>query len=353
MTLRIGRWDCDACGYKGNLGPLTACEKCGSSRPANVKFYLTDDAEIVTDKTDIEKAKMGADWVCSFCTGHNKVYDTICVNCGNDRDKTDGDHSLQTRNIYNSENKTTTTAVKPVKKTNLKGGCAKIIVSVLGLLIISFIVLELLKKEVSVTIIGHLYETNIAYEQYKLVEESDWSLPTNATLLKKSREIHHYNKVSDGYETKTRTVQVKVGERQVKTGVKDLGNGYYEDIYESESIYEDKTETYQEEKFKEVPVYETKYTYEIYRWVAQMPLTSAGSGINITYHPNFNLIVSDSNFKITKTQITHFIQIKDAENEITKHEVSEPFWTKYSDGTSIKAERSAFGDYSEFEKLNK
>ena len=103
----------------------------------------------------------------------------------------------------------------------------------------------------------------------KLVTEEDWSLPQGSVKLGEFRAVHHYDKVPDGYETKTRQVQVKVGEKKVKVGVKDLGNGYFKDIYENRPVYETKTETYRETKYRDVPVYMTKYKYKMMKWIEE------------------------------------------------------------------------------------
>ena len=107
MAIKIGKWDCEQCGYVGNLGPNTHCEKCAAARPENVVFYLTEDSKIVKDLNVIRDAKSGADWVCSFCNGHNKVSDQNCQSCGNDRDETDGDESLKEKiHLFNKNTKT-------------------------------------------------------------------------------------------------------------------------------------------------------------------------------------------------------------------------------------------------------
>ncbi|MCB0838989.1 MAG: zinc finger Ran-binding domain-containing family 2 protein, partial [Bacteroidetes bacterium] len=87
MAVRVGRWDCDVCGHIGNYGPHTKCASCGASRPANVKFYLPKDAEIVTDKEQLKEARAGVDWICGHCYSQNKAKDTVCNSCGNPRDE--------------------------------------------------------------------------------------------------------------------------------------------------------------------------------------------------------------------------------------------------------------------------
>ena len=54
-VIRIGRWDCDSCGKRGVHGDSYSCDRCGAGHPEDVEFYLTDDAEIVTDEAGIDR----------------------------------------------------------------------------------------------------------------------------------------------------------------------------------------------------------------------------------------------------------------------------------------------------------
>ncbi|NJN78170.1 MAG: hypothetical protein HC803_07440 [Saprospiraceae bacterium] len=83
MGVYVGRWDCDYCGNVGNLGPHSHCSQCGSSRPADVVFYMPRGVETkVTDNAELEIAKEGANWVCAFCSNSNRNVYKACVSCG-------------------------------------------------------------------------------------------------------------------------------------------------------------------------------------------------------------------------------------------------------------------------------
>ena len=69
------------------------------------------------------------------------------------------------------------------------------------------------------------------------------------------------NPFFDHYETRTRTVKVKEGEERYVSGQRDKGNGYFEDVYSTRPVYEDR-----EEEYRDVPVYQTKYLYTVYEW---------------------------------------------------------------------------------------
>ena len=95
MGIQVGRWDCKYCGHKGNLGPETKCAECGAPRAKDVKFYLPEDAEYLTDEAAIQAAEAGPDWHCDHCGADNKAGSTKCRQCGNDR--TEEDEARQTR----------------------------------------------------------------------------------------------------------------------------------------------------------------------------------------------------------------------------------------------------------------
>jgi hypothetical protein len=55
-----------------------------------------------------------------------------------------------------------------------------------------------------------------------------------------------------------------VGTRKVKTGHRDLGNGFFEDVYRDEPVYRDH------------PVYRTRLTCEVRRWVPDRTVKASG-----------------------------------------------------------------------------
>ena len=72
MAVREGRWDCQYCGTMGILGRHTVCTSCAKSRPEGTKFYLADDAPVVTEGQQLKEAQLGADWICPYCASSNR-----------------------------------------------------------------------------------------------------------------------------------------------------------------------------------------------------------------------------------------------------------------------------------------
>src|SRR4051812_31996448 len=81
MAIREGKWKCPSCSTV-NRGAETQCGQCGTTRDANVKFFLDDNAEAVTDAEQLKKAQAGADWVCEFCGNSSSQLSPTCSGCG-------------------------------------------------------------------------------------------------------------------------------------------------------------------------------------------------------------------------------------------------------------------------------
>ena len=123
---------------------------------------------------------------------------------------------------------------------------------------------------------GFTWERVIDIEEFTLCHEDDWSIPPGAKVTDEKQEIHHYDRVLDHYETKTRQVSHQEFDGY-DTHYQDLGNGQARTIQTPryKTVYT--TETYQEPVYKSVPVYRTKYYYDIGRWKIVDNLTTMGN----------------------------------------------------------------------------
>lgn len=349
MAIKVGRWDCHQCGHKGNKGPETKCEKCGAPRPKDVKFYLPEDAEIVTNKQKIKQARTGADWVCSYCGAHNKAYNSNCHSCGNDRQATDGDKSLQQKTYKTDE---TPRGEEPdVEKEKKSGISAKFKRRVKRVLIgfaaffFILIVLAMFEQKEQGQIVGHEWKRTVEIEHNANVMEEGWQLPSNAELIDTFTDIHHYDKEFDGYETRTRTVKKKVGTEKVKVGEKDLGNGYFEDVYEERPVYEKVEEEYQAKKYKKIPVYRTKFKYYVKKWKRDTPAVSSGNNHTAEW-PTDPRLNDKENYRVMQKTEEYYLIIEDHNQEVQKEVVPLHFWSKYQKGDSITITASSvFGYY--------
>lgn len=345
MTIREGKWDCKVCNRKGNRGPDSYCGSCGSPRPDNVEFYLPDDEEEVTDEIKLNEAEAGADWRCSYCSTQNNAFDNFCVSCGNKRDISGGDVSLEQKEIRFDNTENTAITEPPEEKASGKG--KKIIIAAISVAIgfAAILGISSIKTDIPVRITGFEYNAKISYDTYKLVTEDDWILPAGAEKLSEYRAVHHYDKIPDGYVTRTRQVQVKVGEKKVKVGVKNLGNGYFKDIYENKPVYETKTESYNETKYSDVPVYMLKYRYRMMKWIKEKPLEFTGNYKNPVFNIKYEEFKkSPDRFRNVITSAKYYLNVIDDDGKTHKDEVLFETWSREELNNSITAEKSKFFD---------
>lgn len=338
MSILVGRWDCAACGHKGVKGPLTRCPNCGSARPENVTFYLPDEEEVVTDAEEIRKAKSGADWVCSHCSTHNKAWENQCNGCGSPRDEAqEGDRQLEERDLPLHRPKAAPTSPSPRRGGNKK---TRIAFGAVAALVVLLFVIFMQESEYLVKVEAHRWQREVAVEQYRQVEEEDWQVPPEGRVIKSFKAIHHTERKLRGYETRTRTVRVKVGEEQYVAGTRDLGNGNFEKIYKTRPVYEERQETYEEPVYDEIPVYRTKYRYAIFRWKRADPLRASGNGTD-AYWPELPRKEDPKNWRTGERSGRYTLVVSEENGKKHEEEVSQSFWRSVQDGQEIKARKGA------------
>ncbi|MCS6989652.1 MAG: zinc finger Ran-binding domain-containing protein [Chloroherpetonaceae bacterium] len=330
--IRVGRWDCAVCGHKGNLGYETKCSQCGAPRGKNAKFYLPDDSPEVTDEQRLAQARAGADWICDYCGADNKATDAQCRSCGNAR--TEADIARQTREIRFDA--PPSPAPKPLARTNSNKAHY-----LFGALLLLGVVLFLLfrHRETTVVVTGREWVREIRTEKFIPVIEEGWSVPSGAKLIKSFQDVHHYEQVLAGYETRYRDVKKPVGTERVKVGARDLGNGYFEDIYETRTIYKTVREPYEEPVYRSVPVYATKHRYEIYRWKPDQVYRATGRDLSPQWP---NVPPATQTHREAERRETYILHFKDERDNEFSEECDFDFWKSVKDGDRVRAERNAF-----------
>jgi len=350
MAIYVGRWDCTSCGNLGNLGPKLHCEKCGSPRPENVKFYMASEKEVL-DKKKISQAKAGVDWICAFCNSQNHAMQNKCNSCGaskNDSEKKLKEIKYGRGKVLTSskqENKIDASSSNIIKKSKLskatKIGCLYIPISIIGLIIIFMVLVNVFTTPIDVEVVGTHWERKIEIERYLLLTENDWSVPIGGELISQQQAIHHYNQVQTGTVTRTRDIQVKVGTETYVCGKRDLGNGYFEDEYCTRDIYETQTETYEDPVYKQDPVYRTQYTYRIWRWKKSNSLKEKGNNFKPIWSK-----VSGSKIRATDSIAEYSIFIINNKNNKVEEDLKYDQWIKLKLHDKIKAKKSTlFGIY--------
>jgi hypothetical protein len=246
MAVREGKWRCPFCAGV-NLGRELRCGGCGATRDKDVSFFLDDEAPEVTDAALLEAARAGADWLCAHCQTSNRPDAPRCRNCGAER----GD----ARERPVQELLRRPPPAPPSRRT--RSGARRWLWPALALLAattagVAYCALR--TTSAPVTVAGFEWERTLEVEAHRMVEETAWAdeLPAGARVLSRSREVR-------------RTDSVQVGTERVKVGVRDLGNGFFEDVHEERPVHEQR------------PVYAERVRYEAPRWVTARTLRATGA----------------------------------------------------------------------------
>jgi hypothetical protein len=318
-----GFWDCPYCGEKRIGGLQMKCTNCGASRGEDIKFYMDDPKNYISE----EKAKTiskNPDWLCSFCGAYNSDNNSECENCSATRteseknyfeiqkqkklkemekkqqtekintdddsdysdDSDDSDDREIRDNVFNNNHyNDTLPEVATLSKEYRQVNWTKILqwsgitIGIVSLIVALFFLF--MPKTQEGTVDGFAWSRSIAIEEYKTIDENGWVLPSGARLHYTKEEIRTYEDVIDHYETKTRTYTEQVIDHYetVVTGHKDNGNGTFSEITSQRPVYrtETRTETYQDPVYRKEPVYDTKYYYEIDKWVHKDDIDTSGN----------------------------------------------------------------------------
>lgn len=346
MAIREGRWDCQYCGTVGVLGRHKSCPVCASARPEGTKFYLPADAEVVTDDELLGYAQIGPDWICAFCSSSNGADRHDCHSCGASREATSEQQKVTTYGLdevpRSGDMDFSEPAPRPTSKatTNatanrtwmwIAGGVVAFLLLCCGLPLLFSGAFS--NDNQTVTVDQYSWERAVEVEDFRTVTEEDWTLPAAGRVLAQEERIHHYEEVLERYETRTREVseQVQVGTNEYVCGQRDLGNGFFEDVMCSDPVYETRyrTESYEEPIYRDEPVYQTFYTYEIDKWIVDRTLSEAGLHAE-PFWPNVTLAEGEREGERTESYSIVFVSTDDGETYTLEFPYSE--WISYEPG---------------------
>ncbi|MBE5821340.1 MAG: hypothetical protein E7311_01980 [Clostridiales bacterium] len=367
-----GFWNCKYCGSQKIKGRFRECPNCGKPRDKDTRFEMPDKITYVPEE-EAKNISRNPDWLCQYCNSLNPDSVTTCKSCGAERtsenldyfenkaklevkestlssysndsfsnyeeDSSEKDDDDNYSDYYNNYSSSSNSSSSNFFKNNWKvlTGIPIILALIIGMIYL------FIPKEQTVTIDNLRWERSIDIERYQTVKESDWSLPSNARLLYSNLEFSHFQQVLDHYETKSRQVAKEriVGYEEYVTGHRDLGNGYYEEITSQRPIYETyyETEYYEEPVYKDVPIYLTKYYYEIDKWLHERYVETNGKDKN-PYWGETNL---SKNERVSSKSEKYYIIYLDKDNKSKELTIDFESWKKLELNQTIKIKVSILG----------
>lgn len=290
-------WDCQSCGRKGILARHRTCPYCGS--PKTVTNYIGDNPRSRTVSEEDKSLFTGvADWKCEYCGRLNKSDVETCIGCGSAREEAEKDYfdvraDEQKEKQKQEERRRAREHVSDVEvQSNNSQRSSSISVSRLSrgreylskigivsalVMLFALIVFLCMPKSDTLQVKSLDWYRCIDIEVEKTFTENDWDMPIGARLLYTNNEVHHYDDVIDHYED----VQVTKYKEEV-TGhyytYEDNGDGTADEIEHDITSLVPYTVIEQQAVYKKVPVYWTKYYYEIDRYVHSRDVETRGSG---------------------------------------------------------------------------
>jgi len=279
----------------GQLGRHVYCVGCGAPRPKEIRFYLPDGAEAVTDAGQLSQASAGPDWICEHCGGSARATDLTCPGCGAPRGEsaTREVHDYALAEVPRSGGGADRpppppSAAKPVRPAR-EPKFGRNVFFVLLLSVLGWFGWSNRTRHLEGEVAAKQWERTVQVEAYRTVQEEGWSLPQGAHRVRSYRAIRDYRQVLDHYETKTRQVseRVQTGTRTYTCGQIDRGNGYFEDRTCTEPEYETRyhTESYQDPVYRQEPIWDTRYEYRVKRWVPDTLLQAHGTTTTPAWPP--------------------------------------------------------------------
>ena len=367
MGILLGRWDCQYCSQKGIPADVRHCPNCGNPVGENVKYYLPTGSKDYVDPNVVPK---GPDWQCAYCSSYNRYDAVICSNCGASRNEgtnyfeatsgnsgsmsppdtdTGRENSVPTyqpdTNTYGSGNipRTSSYQVSRRKQWFILFLTGLAIAAIIG--IISFIAAP---KEKTLTVDGFSWERTIYIDEYKTVKESDWHMPPGARYRYTREEIRSYDHQFAGYKTETYTEQEIDHYEDYVSGYRDLGNGYFEEIYSSRPVYKTVTKTREVPYYIDIPIYDTKYYYDIDKWVAGRKVETKGTDQNPYWGPEPPTVSGKPKIgdeKVSRRSEDYYIVgTIEGKKKSRSYAISYNDWEKLQQGDKIRCMVSIDGD---------
>lgn len=386
-----GYWDCDHCGTKGIGGLTKTCPKCGHPQAKGLKFYVKKGTQNYLEPEVAKNYGKGADWVCAFCGSYNRYNDVTCRNCGAGKADSEGDYFGQKvvvtpKEDYTSEHymsdeeelevehkvgeeaasetsgrsnkalneeqslspweKSSDDYKKSYSSTSNNTSFLDVIVNLAssinfkaifaavgGIALIAGIVMLLVvlftPKEYDATISDKSWSKSVTIEELRTFDESGWNVPYGARVYDERKEIRDYDHKIDHYEIEEYVESHKELD-YYDYEYHDNGDGTFDE--EKIPVYKIVYETKERKVpvYVDVPIYDTKYYYEIDRWCYARTAKSSGK-TDKPYWPEFTLGQKERE----STRSENYTIYMETEEKTYSSSVSYEEWKAYKIGTKV------------------
>jgi hypothetical protein len=330
-----------------------------------MKGYTEGETREENERSDVEyldeeQAKYvskNPDWYCSFCNSLNSDNAEFCSNCGSSRADSEANYfeMLQKK----KEREAAEAAAQPqVSSSQQKPSRSpmKVLLVVLLAIIALFMWLNGNKTSGDLTVTSLQWARNINIEENRMYQESGWELPAGAEQTDARSELHHYDSVLSHYESVEvqRSRQV-VDHYETYYTYTDNGNGTFTEVPHERPVYttEYYTETVRQPVYQQVPRYQTKYYYNIWRWTPSRDVAASGEDHN-TYWPEVEL--GENEREGQRTEAYAFtVEHRKNKGAPETYRLAESDWMNINvnDSLFITAKRTGAEPYISDEKGNK
>ena len=349
-VIKEGKWKCPNCSTL-NRGRDVKCSACGQARE-NVEFIYDESAPEVTDAAELADANSGPDWVCGFCATSNRAVIEKCRQCGaargegKSREVTDVKQGGSASEGAADSGTKDPVAASLADQAKPASGSGWLGWTILGLVVL-FFTLALWTSEQQLTLTRAHWERVIPIEKQVPFVEEGWTVPTGGRVLSSRTDIFGYNQVQTGSRQvqETYTEKVQSGTKKVKVGVKNLGNGRFKELYENRPVYTERQRrrTVSKPVYTPVPIFKTKYRFEIHRWQVGREVRTAGDDTL----PMWGVVQLAAGEREGSRKESYKLHFTGAKGKTYDMEPKEQLFTRLKTGSAYKGKITGLGALSE------
>ncbi len=273
-------WRCSSCQHQ-NLGRHKACQQCGNPKDESEQYEMPSQRASVTDAALLRMAEAGPNWRCAYCGSDQRKADASCAQCG-----------------ASSEHGQLLTPNRPVRARPSwwrKHRIAIIVVAALVVIPIACWTYLHRTRTFDAKVVDARWTQTISVERYQIWSRDGWrdTQPPDAfDVVSKGQQIHHYDKVLDGYDTEHYTEQVACGQdcyteaESCHEECDDNGNGFSSCHTECTgggqkctTRYCSEPRTRQVPRYRDEPRYAEAIAYQIWDWGHHRSIDASGTGV--------------------------------------------------------------------------